>query len=121
MRAALRIIAAESKGMQQAHAALRADLSSALVRLQSELSSNTGHLDSKVDRLISDVNALRHQRRTIAIVLATAILTLGVTLGVVLGMTWYVLKDNPDVIEALIPPDLLGGDKPVEEPASERR
>ncbi|MCR9219833.1 MAG: hypothetical protein NXI21_06370 [Alphaproteobacteria bacterium] len=94
VRAALRIVAAESKSVQQAHSALRADLSAALIRLQSEINSGSGQLDNKLDRVISDVHNLGRQRKLTTAILTTLVLLFGVTVGVLAGGSWYFLQQN---------------------------
>ena len=68
VRAALRIVAAESKSVQQAHSSLRADLSSALIRLQSDVGSKTDDVDHKVSELLTEVRSLQNQRKMDTIV-----------------------------------------------------
>ena len=92
VRAALRIVAAESKTMQQAHSALRADLSAALIRLQSDINANGGRADGKLDKLIADVNSMTIQRRLTTSVLAAVILSFGVTLGLLAGGGWFLIN-----------------------------
>lgn len=94
VRAALRIVAAESKSVQQAHSALRADLSAALIRLQSEINSGSGKIDNKLDRVLSDVNSLGRQRKLTTAILTTLVLLFGVTVGVLAGGSWYFLQQN---------------------------
>jgi hypothetical protein len=94
VRAALRIVAAESKSVQQAHSALRADLSAALIRLQSEMNSGSGKLDNKLDRVLSDVGNLGRQRKLTTAILTTLVLLFGITVGVLAGGSWYFLKEN---------------------------
>ncbi|MEQ8603942.1 MAG: hypothetical protein RIB45_11550 [Marivibrio sp.] len=94
VRAALRIVAAESKSVQQAHSSLRADLSAALIRLQSEMNSGSGKIDNKLDRVLSDVNSLGRQRKLTTAILTTLVLLFGVTVGVLAGGSWYFLQQN---------------------------
>jgi len=63
IKSALWIIASESKEGQQAHSALRADLSSALVRLQADLNGSASDLNSEIDRLDAGISLLNRQRR----------------------------------------------------------
>lgn len=99
VRAALRIIASESKSVHQANNTLRADLSAALVRLQSDLSATTEGLDAKVDVLTSDVRALAHQRRWMLTVLCLILLLFGIVVGLLSGAGWYMIS------KGLIGPD----------------
>ena len=94
VRAALRIVAAESKSVQQAHSALRADLSAALIRLQSEMNDGNKRVDGKVERVISEVNGLSRQRRLTAAILTTLVLLFGITLGVFIGGGWYIASQQ---------------------------
>jgi len=63
IKSALRIIASESKEGQQAHSALRADLSSALLRLQADLNGSASDSNSEIDRLDAGISFLNRQRR----------------------------------------------------------
>jgi hypothetical protein len=94
VRAALRIVAAESKSVQQAHSALRADLSAALIRLQSEMNDGNKRVDGKVERVISEVNGLSRQRRLTAAILTTLVLLFGITLGLFAGGGWYLISQG---------------------------
>lgn len=94
VRAALRIVAAESKSVQQAHSALRADLSAALIRLQSETNAGHSRLDGKLDRVVSDVNNLGRQRKLTTAILATMVLIFGVTVGLLAGGSWFFLSQS---------------------------
>ncbi|NMM44117.1 hypothetical protein HH303_06490 [Rhodospirillaceae bacterium KN72] len=94
VRAALRIVAAESKSVQQAHSALRADLSAALIRLQSEMNDGTKRVDGKLDKAISEINGLSRQRRMTAAILTTMVLLFGITLGLFAGGGWYILSQD---------------------------
>ncbi len=94
VRAALRIVAAESKSVQQAHSALRADLSAALIRLQSETNSGHSKLDGKLDRVVSDVNNLGRQRKLTTAILATMVLVFGVTVGLLAGGSWFFISQT---------------------------
>src|SRR3546814_19455858 len=91
VRAALRIVAAESKTMQQAHSALRADLSAALIRLQSDINANGGRADGKLAKLIADVNSMTIQRRLTTSVLEAVLLSFGVTLCLLAGGVWFLI------------------------------
>lgn len=92
VRAALRIVAAESKSVQQANSALRADLSAALVRLQSDISSGNSRLDAKVEKVITDVDGLSRQRRFTTLILGTLVLLFGIALGLLAGGSYFLLK-----------------------------
>jgi len=94
MRAALRIIAAEARTTQQSHSALRADLSAALVRLQSDINGNAGRLDSKVERVLSAITGLGAQRRLATTVLATLLVLFGLLVGLLAGGGWYVMRQG---------------------------
>ncbi|MEQ9491231.1 MAG: hypothetical protein RIM72_19795 [Alphaproteobacteria bacterium] len=103
VRAALRIIAAESKSVQQAHSALRADLSAALIRLQADISSGNNQIDSKVDRAISDINMLTGQRKLTTAILTTLVLVFGVTVGILAGGSWFFLQRQANGIDLSLP------------------
>lgn len=103
VRAALRIIAAESKSVQQAHSALRADLSAALIRLQSDISSGNNQIDSKVDKAIADINSLTSQRKLTTAVLTALVLCVGVTLGLFVGGSWFFLQQNKGQFDLSLP------------------
>ena len=94
VRAALRIVAAESKSVQQAHSALRADLAAALVRLQADMNASNSQLDSKVNKIISDVHGLGRQRRLIASVLTVLAVLFGISVGLMAGGSWYLLEKS---------------------------
>lgn len=110
VRAALRIVAAESKSVQQAHSALRADLSAALIRLQSEMNDGTSRLDNKLDRVVSDVNNLGRQRRLTTAILTTLVLLFGMTVGLLAGGSWYVLQQSRDGTSVTVPMESLWQD-----------
>lgn len=103
VRAALRIIAAESKSVQQAHSALRADLSAALIRLQSDISSGNNQIDSKVDKAISDISALNNQRKMTTAILTILVLIFGVMVGVLAGGSWFFLQQNKSGLDISLP------------------
>jgi len=94
VRAALRIVASESKSVQQANNTLRADLSAALVRLQSDLSAATQGLDSKVDELATEVRALATQRRWLVTILCLILLLFGIVVGLLSGAGWYLIREG---------------------------
>ena len=94
IKSALRIIASESKGTQQAHSALRADLSSALVRLQADMNSSSSDLSAKVDRLGAEVSFLSRQRRIGRVIFLTFGMTLSFILGVLVIVSWLLIKEG---------------------------
>ena len=96
VRAALRIIAAESKSVQQAHGALRADLSAALVRLQSDLNSGQTEIQTKMDRTLAELEALGRTRKLTTAILTTLVLIFGIMVGVVAGGSWFFLQQSAD-------------------------
>ncbi|RED50965.1 hypothetical protein [Aestuariispira insulae] len=96
VRAALRIVAAESKSVQQAHSALRADLAAALVRLQADMNAGNNQLESKVNKIQSDVLNLGRQRRMIVSILAALAVLFGISVGLLAGGSWYLLQDKFD-------------------------
>lgn len=98
VRAALRIVAAESKSVQQAHSTLRADLSSALVRLQSDMTAGHQDLDNKLNKVLSDVQALEKSRRLTTGFLAAVVLIAGIGIGMVAGGSWVVMQSLPAAI-----------------------
>lgn len=102
VKSALRIIASESKGMQQAHSALRADLSSALVRLQADMNGSASELAAKLDRLGAEVSFLSRQRRVSRIIFATFGMTLSFVLGVLVIAGWLLVKEG--MLQNLAPP-----------------
>ena len=91
VRAALRIIASESKSVQQANNTLRADLSAALVRLQADLTGPPEGLDAKVDLLQSEVGSLTRQRRWLMAVFCLILLLFGIVVGLLAGAGWYMM------------------------------
>lgn len=114
VKSALRIIASESKGMQQAHSALRADLSSALVRLQADMNGSSSELAAKLDRLGAEVSFLSRQRRVSRIIFATFGMTLSFVLGVLVIAGWLLVKEG--MLQSLNPPmpleDMFEREKP---------
>ncbi len=107
VRAALRIIAAESKSVQQAHSALRADLSAALIRLQAEISEGQTQTEAKLDRAIADINSMRATRKSTSMILAVLVLIFGVTVGILAGGSWFFLQQNASQGAALDAPGLV--------------
>jgi hypothetical protein len=85
VRAALRIVAAESKSMQQAHSALRADLSAALIRLQSDLSTSASRTEDKLDRIMGSVTSLAAHRRLTTSVITVVVMLVSITIGLLIG------------------------------------
>lgn len=108
VRAALRIVAAESKSVQQAHSALRADLSAALVRLQSDISTGNARLDAKVEKVISDVDALGRQRKFTTLIVGTLVLLCGIAIGLLAGGSYFLFK-NIDERQSFGGSSLFGG------------
>ena len=102
VKSALRIIASESKGTQQAHSALRADLSSALVRLQADMNGSASELAAKLDRLGAEVSFLSRQRRISRIIFATFGMTLSFVLGVLVIVGWLLVKEG--MLQTMVPP-----------------
>jgi len=94
IKSALRIIASESKGTQQAHSALRADLSSALVRLQADMNGSSSDLSAKIDRLGAEVSFLNRQRRIGRVIFLTFGMTLSFILGVLVIVSWLLIKEG---------------------------
>lgn len=97
VRAALRIVAAESKSVQQAHSSLRADLSSALIRLQSDVGSKTDDVDAKTTELLSEVRNLQQQRKIMSSIMFMLVLIFGIFVGIMAGGSWVFLDflDSP--------------------------
>jgi hypothetical protein len=85
VRAALRIVAAESNSMQQAHSALRADLSAALIRLQSDLSTSASRTEGRLDRIMGSVTSLAAHRRLTTSVITVVVMVVGITIGLLIG------------------------------------
>lgn len=94
VRAALRIIAAESKSVQQAHGALRADLSAALIRLQSEMSEGQSEIQTKLDRGLAEIDALHRNRKLTSAILTVLVLVFGITVGILAGGSWFFLQQS---------------------------
>ena len=94
IKSALRIIASESKGSQQAHSALRADLSSALVRLQADMNGSASDLNSKIDRLGAEISFLNRQRRVGRVIFLTFGMSLSFILGVLVIVSWLMIKEG---------------------------
>ncbi len=94
VRAALRIIAAESKSVQQAHGALRADLSAALIRLQSETTEGQQEIQTKLDRALAEIDGLHRNRKLTSSILTTLVLVFGITVGILAGGSWFFLQQS---------------------------
>ncbi len=77
----MRQVDAQSKEVQQAHTALRADLSAALIHLQADNKDSVQQLESKINRLISSMESGSGQNRLMRNVSVVALLTLCVLLG----------------------------------------
>lgn len=102
VRAALRIVAAESKSVQQAHSSLRADLSSALIRLQSDIGSKTDDVDAKVSELTTEVRMLQSQRKMMSSIMLMLALIFGIFVGVLAGGSWFFLNKVEKTVSAHI-------------------
>ncbi|HAA91531.1 MAG TPA: hypothetical protein DCS82_05530 [Rhodospirillaceae bacterium] len=94
VRAALRIVAAESKSMQQAHSALRADLSAALIRLQSDLSTSASRSEGKLDRIMGSVTSLAAHRRLTTSVITVVVMLVGITIGLLIGGSGFLASGS---------------------------
>jgi len=94
VRAALRVVASESKSVQQANNTLRADLSAALVRLQSDLTAASQGMDAKMDVLAVEVRSLALQRRWLMTVLCLILLLFGILVGLLSGAGWYLIREG---------------------------
>lgn len=104
VRAALRIIAAESKSVQQAHGALRADLSAALIRLQSEISEGQSEIQTKLDRSLAEINALHRNRKLTTAILTALVLVFGITVGILAGGSWFFMNQASGNEAAMMAP-----------------
>jgi len=89
VRAALRIVASESKSVQQAHSALRSDLSAALIRLQADMNTNSATLTNKVDKALSDIDNLSKQRKFMTTIMVTIVLLFGLSIGILAGSSLF--------------------------------
>ena len=105
VRAALRIIAAESKSVQQAHGALRADLSAALIRLQSEMSEGQSEIQTKLDRSLAEIDALHRNRKLTSAILTVLVLVFGITVGILAGGSWFFLQQSSVTATAMSAPN----------------
>lgn len=104
VRAALRIIAAESKSVQQAHGALRADLSAALIRLQSEMNEGQSEIQTKLDRSLAEIDALHRNRKLTTAILTVLVLVFGITVGILAGGSWFFLQQSSGNASAMVAP-----------------
>jgi len=106
VRSALRVIAAESKSTQQAHSALRADLSAALIRLQADINGNANRLESKLETLLNIARGLVSQRRLATLIMATLVLLFGLLIGLLAGGGWYIVKQGLPATSISVPLNL---------------
>lgn len=104
VRAALRIIAAESKSVQQAHGALRADLSAALIRLQSEMSEGQSEIQTKLDRSLAEIDSLHRNRKLTTAILTALVLVFGITVGILAGGSWFFMQQTTGSETAMTAP-----------------
>ncbi len=88
VRAALRQIDAQSKEVQQAHTALRADLSAALIHLQTDNKDSVQQLEGKISQLISRIESSSGLGGPMRIVGAIALLVLGIVVGTLAAASW---------------------------------
>ena len=102
----MRVIATESKATQQAHSALRADLSAALIRLQSDINGNASRLESKVEALLGISRALVSQRRMATLIVSTLVLLFGLLIGLLAGGGWYIIKEGLPATSISMPLDM---------------
>lgn len=72
---------AQSKEVQQAHTALRADLSAALIHLQANNKDSIQLLEGKIDRLVSNMETGFSQNRIVRFAAVAALLILCILLG----------------------------------------
>ena len=72
---------AQSKEVQQAHTALRADLSAALIHLQANNKDSIQLLEGKIDRLVSNMEIGFSQNRMVRFAATAALLVLCILLG----------------------------------------
>jgi hypothetical protein len=94
IKSTLRIIASESKGSKQAHSALRADLTSALLRLQADMNGSASELNSKVDHLGAEISFLNRQRQVGRAIFLTFGMSLSFILGVLVIVSWLMIKEG---------------------------
>jgi hypothetical protein len=114
VRAALRIVAAESKATQQAHNALRADLSAALLRLQSDINSTASRIETKVETVLAVVRSLGAQRRLATLVVGTLVLMFGLLIGLIAGGGYYILRDELQSRGITVPLSFEGKIRPLQ-------
>jgi hypothetical protein len=114
VRAALRIVAAESKATQQAHNALRADLSAALLRLQSDINSTASRIETKVETVLAVVRSLGAQRRLATLIVGTLVLMFGLLIGLIAGGGYYILRDELQSRGITVPLSFEGKIRPLQ-------
>ena len=113
VRAALRIVAAKSKATQQAHNALRADLSAALLRLQSDINSTASRIETKVETVLAVVSSLGAQRRLATLIVGTLVLMFGLLIGLIAG-GYYILRDELQSRGITVPLSFEGKIRPLQ-------
>jgi hypothetical protein len=114
VRAALRIVAAKSKATQQAHNALRADLSAALLRLQSDINSTASRIETKVETVLAVVSSLGAQRRLATLIVGTLVLMFGLLIGLIAGGGYYILRDELQSRGITVPLSFEGKIRPLQ-------
>ena len=114
VRAALRIVAAKSKATQQAHNALRADLSAALLRLQSDINSTASRIETKVETVLAVVRSLGAQRRLATLIVGTLVLMFGLLIGLIAGGGYYILRDELQSRGITVPLSFEGKIRPLQ-------
>ena len=114
VRAALRIVAAESKAAQQAHNALRAYLSAALLRLQSDINSTASRIETKVETVLAVVSSLGAQRRLATLTVGTLVLMFGLLIGLIAGGGYYILRDELQSRRITVPLSFEGKIRPLQ-------
>ena len=114
VRAALHIVAAESKSTQQAHNALRADLSAALLRLQSDINSTASRIEIKVETVLAVVRSLGAQRRLATLIVGTLVLMFGLLIGLIVGGGYYILRDELQSRGITVPLSFEGKIRPLQ-------
>jgi len=114
VRAALRIVAAESKATQQAHNALRAYLSAVLLRLQSDINSTASRIETKVETVLAVVSSLGAQRRLATLIVGTLVLMFGLLIGLIAGGGYYILRDELQSRGITVPLSFEGKIRPLQ-------
>jgi ElaB/YqjD/DUF883 family membrane-anchored ribosome-binding protein len=114
VRAALRIVAAESKATQQAHNALRAYLSAALLRLQSDINSTASRIETKVETVLAVASSLGAQRRLATLIVGTLVLMFGLLIGLIAGGGYYILRDELQSRGITVPLSFEGKIRPLQ-------